>query len=350
MWKRRLKIAALAAGGLLLVLLLAGWAYAHTLDLDAEPVADAATTTEQLVFLRDGVRAPRGRILAVVTSTARIPGTRKNAGFELTELARAYYVFVANGYEVDIASPKGGAAPMKLDEDLVEADHAFLNDPAARRKISATLPLASVDASRYAAVYFVGGKGAMFDFPGDPQVQRIVRDIAPRGVVGAVCHGPAALLDVRDEAGGFFLAGRRVAGFSNEEELFLIDNARELFPFLLQDRLVQRGARYVEGPRYLDNTVVDERLITGQNPWSTWSVAEAMIRALGHAPVPRDATREETGVRLIAMYHRAGLAAALAEKSRAGAADKRIILMHALVAAMQYRWRDAFQLQRLARA
>lgn len=350
MWKRRIRQALLGLGGFLLALALAGWAYVHTLDLEAQPAADPATRVADLDFLRQRVHEKRGRILAVVTSTAKIPGTGKNAGFELTELARAYYVFVANGYEVDIASPRGGAAPMKRDEDLVEADYAFLNDPQAQRKIRHTLPLSSVETERYAAVYFVGGKGAMFDFPEDAQVQRILAGIAPHGVVGAICHGPAALLNARDAEGRPLLRGKRVTGFSNEEELFLMENARALFPFLLQDRLTEVAGRFVEGPRYLDNTVVDGRLVTGQNPWSTWSVAEAMVRALGHRPVPRAATREETGVHLLLLYHRAGLEAAIAAKSRWPTADTRILLMHALVAAMQGRWRDAWRIQRLARA
>lgn len=61
---------------------------------------------------------------------------------------------------------------------------------------------------------------------------------------------------------------------------------------------------------YLDNTMVDDRVITGQNAWSTWSVAEAMVRGLGHEPVRRDATSEELAVRVLDAYHRHGQAAA----------------------------------------
>ena len=43
------------------------------------------------------------------------------------------------------------------------------------------------------------------------------------------------------------LRGRRVTGFTNEEELFLIANAREVFPFLRQDGLERDGAQFVEG-------------------------------------------------------------------------------------------------------
>lgn len=336
--------------GLVLVLALAGWAYVESLDLETEPRGNPAATAADLAFVREGVQQKRGRILAVLSSTARFDQGRRKGGYELTELSRAYWVFIANGYEVDLASPRGGTPPQVLDEDLIDADYAFLNDPAAQAKLAATIPLAEVDPSRYDAVYFVGGKGAMFDFPGNEDIARIVRDIQPRGVVGAVCHGPAALLDITLADGTPLLQGRRVTGFSNAEELFLIEDARTAFPFLLQEALAAQSAGFVEGPMYLDNTVVDGRLVTGQNPWSTWSVAEAMVRGLGHEPVARETTREETSVDLLATYHRAGLEQALAEKQAAPPGSKHLLLMHALVSAMQWRLGEAWELQRLARA
>lgn len=338
----------------LVVLLVAGvggFAYVHTLDLDSQPPARADSTVADLDFMLDAMPRTRGRILAVVTSTAQFPDEEKKAGFELTELARAYYVFQANGYEVDIASPRGGSPPMRLDdEDMVAADYALLNDADARRMLDGSLRLADVDPARYAAVYFVGGKGTMFDFPDDPYVKRIVREVYQvGGVIGAVCHGPAALLEVMLDGGTPLLRGRRVAGFSNAEELFLIKDARARFPYLLQDRLQEKGAHYVEGPMYVDTTVVDGRLVTGQNPWSTWSTAEAMVRALGHAPVARAPGRDELAVQVLAAYHRDGIDAARIARAARPDADKRLLLMHALVAGMQGRFGEAWQLQSLAR-
>lgn len=347
---RWIKWVATACGALVLVVCIVGFAYMRALDLDSQPPAGARSTVADLDFMRAAVHGSRGRILAVVTSTSHFPGGERKAGFELTELARAYYVFQANGYEVDIASPRGGAPPMRRDdEDMVATDFAFLNDAGARRKLAASLRVADVDASRYAAVYFVGGKGTMFDFPGDPGIQRLVRDVYQRGgVIGAVCHGPAALLDVVLDDGTPLLRGRRVAAFSNAEELFLIEDARSRFPYLLQDRILQKGGHYVEGPMYLDNTVVDGRIVTGQNPWSTWSTAEAMVRALGHVPVARAPGRDEQAVQVMAAYYRHGMATAREARAALPEADKRLLLMHALVAAMQGRAGDAWHLQALA--
>ena len=348
-WKK-LKTAALTALGASLLLGAAGYLYSLGFELDSQPLADPKSQSSDLAFVRDGVRERRGRVLAVVTSTATIGDTGKKAGFELTELARAYYVFEANGYDVDIASPKGGKPPMRLDDELVAADYAFLNDRKAQGKLQHSLPLAQANPADYAAVYFVGGKGTMFDFADNADIQRIASVVYERGgIVGAVCHGPAALLDVRLADGQRLIAGRRLTGFSNAEELFLIEDARQLFPYLLQDQLGRHGARFVEAPMYLDHTIVDGRLVTGQNPWSTWSVAEAMITALGHQPVAREITSEELGVQVLGIYYRLGPGAAALAKAQRRGADRRLLLMHALIAGMQNRWRDAYYLQRLAR-
>ena len=337
-------------GGIILSLVLlvsAGTAYFHSLDLDSQPQANPRTTPGELAMLQGARPVSRGRILAVVTSTAKAGEIA--AGLELTELSRAYYTFIANGFEVEIASPQGGRPPVRMDDELIDVDHAFLNDADAQRHLSNTQPLATVDPSRYRAVYFVGGKGAMFDFAGNPDVQRVAASVHDAGgVVGAVCHGPAALIDVTLASGQKLLAGRRVTGFTNEEELFLIENAREVFPFLLEDGLTAQAGMFSKGPSYLDHTVVDGRLVTGQNPWSTWSVAEGMIRALGFEPVPREATREERAVEVLAAFHRDGAEAAAAIRDEMGSIDKRLVLMHAVVAVMEGRLGQAYRLQQLA--
>ncbi|MGZ8290557.1 MAG: type 1 glutamine amidotransferase domain-containing protein [Telluria sp.] len=333
----------------LLFLAAAGWGYYRSFDLDKEPQANPHASAAALPYLQNALAERRGKILIVVSSVARGGPLNKKAGYELTELARAWYVFQANGYEVDVASPAGGTPPVRIDkDDMGDTDYAFLNDAAAQAEVRQSIPLARVNPGAYAAVYFVGGKGAMFDLPRNADVARIVRDIGARGVIGAVCHGPAALMDVRLADGTPFIAGKRLTGFTNNEELFMDKNARTRFPWLLQDRAVAHGARFVSAPKFLDHTVVDGRLVTGQNAWSTWSSAEAVIKALGHAPVPRDASAQERSVHLLAAYYSNGFAVARAgQKSQAGF-DKMLVLMHAVVAAMEWRLADAFQLQRLA--
>lgn len=345
--RRRTIIIGTIAGPLLLIAA-TGAVWWNSVDLGAEPTVDAAIAPERLDIMRNAVDEKRGRILAVVTSTAKAPNADFNAGYELTELSRAYYVFKANGYEVDIASPKGGRPPVNIDEELFEADHAFLNDARAQEQVADTLRLSEVDPADYAAVYFVGGKGAMFDFPDNPHIQRIVGEIYDAGgVVGAVCHGPAALIGARSASGDTVLAGKRVTGFTDEEELFIIPDARTVFPFLLEERLRSVAGEYSEGPKYLDHTVVDGRLVTGQNPWSTWSVAENIVRALGHTPVARQPTREEQAIGVLETYRAEGMAAARLAVRDAPDFDKRTVLLHAIIELMEGNIAEAFRIQKL---
>lgn len=266
------------------------------------------TLVENLPYVSENVPQTRGKILAVVTSTDLMGSSGKTTGYELTELARAYYVFKANGFEVDIASPKGGKPPVVIDdEDMGAYDFAFLNDSNAQKKANNTIAIEEVVEEDYEAVFFVGGKGAMFDFPENKKIQSIIRNYyQDNKVVGAVCHGPAALVNVTLDNGKSILENKTVSSFTNEEELLLIPDAASIFPFLLQDKLTSRGARFSAGAMYLEKMSHDQNLVTGQNPWSVWVVAETMVKQLGYTPKYREITDEENAVKVLNVYHEQG--------------------------------------------
>ncbi len=136
--------------------------------------------------------------------------------------------------------------------------------------------------------------------------------------------------------------------------MLLIPDAREIFPFLLQDRLIQSGARFSEGAMYLNNISQDQHLLTGQNPWSVWALAEAMVSQLGYQPVPRLKTAEENTVLLLHIYESHGYDAAkekLQEYRRTSntSVTRNLMVMHSLVAAMQWRLGKTIDLISLAR-
>ncbi len=296
----------------------------------------------------------RGKILAIVTSTQTMGNTERSTGYELTELSRAYYVFQANGFEVDVASPLGGEPPMVIDkEDMGVYDHAFLNDQVAQQKIKNTLPLSDVSPEIYVGVYFVGGKGAMYDFPENKYLQHLVQNYHESDkVIGAVCHGPAALINVQLKNGRPLLENKRVTSFTNKEELLLIREAETIFPFLLQEKIEAKGGQFSDGSLFLENVVHDKNLITGQNPWSTWKVAETMIQQLGYKPKQRKKTSEELAVEVLKMYERAGYIQAKILASELSSNEKEevnrmLIAKHGIVAGMQWKIGKALSLVRL---
>ena len=90
---------------------------------------------------------------------------------------------------------------------------ALLADTQAMRMLAATRSTREVKAADYAAIYVVGGKGAMFDLPRDAALASLLGDAYGRGaVIGAVCHGPAALAEVRLRDGTPLVQGKAVTG------------------------------------------------------------------------------------------------------------------------------------------
>src|SRR5688500_16414329 len=119
----------------------------------------------------------------------------------------------------------------------------------------------------------------MWDFPDNKALGQLTARIhAAGGVVGAVCHGPAGLVNVKAADGRYLVAGHEVAAFTNDEERAV--KLDRVVPFLLADRLIERGARHRPGPNFQEQVVVSGRLVTGQNPASAAAVGREMVKLL----------------------------------------------------------------------
>ncbi len=221
------------------------------------------------------------KILLVLTSHSQLGDTGKKTGFWLPELTHPYYEFKKAGYWIDVASIQGGVAPVdpKSLEEPDNANQRFLQDAELMAKVFTTLPLSEIDPAAYQAVIFAGGSGPMWDFPNNKHVNRVAATIYENnGIVSAICHGPAALVDIKLSNGKYLVSGKKVAAFTNEEEEEL--KLTHVVPFLLQDKLIERGAKHIHGKPWKENVVVDGNLITGQNPASAKKVAEKIIEHL----------------------------------------------------------------------
>lgn len=214
-------------------------------------------------------------VLFVLTSHDRKGDTGHRTGFFLSEVTHPLSVLEAAGIPVEFASIRGGEAPVD-GLDLTDAVNArYWNDLGFREAIRTTARLEDVDPSRYTAIFFAGGHGAMWDFPTSPSVQRATREIWQHGgAVAAVCHGPAALVNVVLDDGTYLVSGKRVSAFTDDEERAV--ELDEVVPFLLASTLAQRGATHEPAPEWTKQVVVDGRLVTGQNPQSATGVGEAL--------------------------------------------------------------------------
>jgi putative intracellular protease/amidase len=223
------------------------------------------------------------RVLMVVSSCDTLGNTSRPTGAWLEELAASYYVFVDGGYDVEIASPRGGRAPidpLSLEEPWITADgRRFMADADAQAKIADTAALATVDGNRFTTIYLVGGAATAWDFADNAELTAIVERIHRAGrPVAGVCHGVLGLTNARDSGGVALVQGRRVTGVSNaEEQLTGFDKLVPVFP---EDRLRSRGGEYSCAAPLEEHVVVDRGVLTGQNPKSAGPLARALLREL----------------------------------------------------------------------
>ncbi|TDR93968.1 type 1 glutamine amidotransferase domain-containing protein [Enterovirga rhinocerotis] len=226
------------------------------------------------------------KVLMVLTSHDTLGDTGRKTGFWLEELAAPYYVFKEAGAEITLASPKGGQPPLdpKSDEPMFQTDltRRFSADAAAQAQLARTVRLDSVDQADFDTVFYPGGHGPMWDLAEDETSIRLIESFVAAGkTIALVCHAPGVLHRVRNADGTPFVEGRRVTGFTNSEEKAV--GLEEVVPFLVEDELVSLGAIFSKVKDWGVQTVVDGRLITGQNPGSSADAAEALVTALGRA-------------------------------------------------------------------
>ncbi|ARO88078.1 type 1 glutamine amidotransferase domain-containing protein [Nitrosospira lacus] len=226
------------------------------------------------------------KVLIVLTSHDQLGSTGKKTGFWLEEFAAPYYVLKDAGVAVTLASPKGGQPPLDPKSDLPENQTAltqrFRTDTAAQVELANTKKLADMSADDFNGVFYPGGHGPMWDMAENATSIALIEAFVKAGKpVAAVCHAPVALVNVRGKDGEYLVKGKRVAGFTNEEEEAV--SLTTVVPFLLEDRLKERGGIYSKAANWVPYVQVDGKLVTGQNPASSGPGAEELLKLLRSA-------------------------------------------------------------------
>ena len=220
------------------------------------------------------------RILIPVTNHATLGTTELENGTYSPELTHALAVFIAAGIEFDIASVKGGKAPIygaDIENDPI--DKSMLSNEDVLNKIANTMTVKQINISDYDAIYYPGGFGLLSDLATNEDFATLsAKHYENDGIISAVCHGPAGLLPITLSNGEKLLANKSVTGFTREEEIDYgtIDN----IPFLLEESLARTAARYSKVQPWQAFVIEDERVITGQNPASAHAVAEKVVELL----------------------------------------------------------------------
>lgn len=223
------------------------------------------------------------KILMILTSHEELLHTDDKTGLWIGEFTDPYYEFADQGYEVTLASPKGGKPPIDpisaLTENITGSNRRFQNDEALKQALSSTKILSEVSESNFDAVFFPGGHGPLFDLANNEKSGQLILDFLNNNKpVAAVCHGPAALLKAAEMQVNL-LKGKRVTGFANMEEKLAL--RADTIPYQLEDRLKEMGGNYHSAlVPFTSHVEKDGLLITGQNPLSAGPTAKALIEHL----------------------------------------------------------------------
>lgn len=224
------------------------------------------------------------KILVVETNTTNFPNTNQLTGLWLGESAEFVAVMQQAGYTLDYVSPKGHYIPIDprsmkssyIDQDTLKM---YQDSDYQVRGLSNTLQPDDIQSKDYAAIYYTGGHGVMWDFPHNTQLQKLSLAIYQNGgYLCSVCHGIAGLLNIKLSDGKYLIAGKNITGFTNTEEL-LSGNYKKV-PFLNEKVAKKHGANFKKGRPFASHVIKDGRIITGQNPQSPKAVADELIKAM----------------------------------------------------------------------
>jgi putative intracellular protease/amidase len=219
------------------------------------------------------------KILLVLTSHDKFGNTGKPTGYYLPEASNSAKVLVDAGYEIDFVSPLGGLAPVVIDQEQEPVNVWFLNDPTMQEKVSHTLKPSEVDVSQYSTIYYIGGHGTVWDFKDNAELQEITKQIwENQGIVASVCHGPVGLINVKLSDGKYLIDGKKIAAFSNDEEV--AEGGVGVVPFFVADELAAHGGILSHAELWHPNVITDGKFVSGQNPASATGVAEEIVKLL----------------------------------------------------------------------
>lgn len=224
------------------------------------------------------------KVLIVVTSNNKLKNGNP-AGYYLPEALDFYKVMKAKGIKADFASPNGGKAPMYSRNEFIDYYRPELEETGILNYLDSTKKISDIKYNEYKAIYYVGGFACLFDFPVNTELAALAANIYEKnnGVVAAVCHGPAGLLNIKLSNGELLIKGRKITSRISAEDTegttreYVLKYA---FPFILQEELTKSDADFKHGAAWSAYIEIDNRIITGQGPEASTGIANEVARII----------------------------------------------------------------------
>lgn len=221
------------------------------------------------------------RILFIVSNAHFHGDTNLPAGVSFSEIVNAYETFKNSGYTVDFVSPEGGTIPLSYINTSEPIHKKYLYNSDFMYALKHTKSPTQIDPSKYRAVHYVGGSNAMYGVAENEAIQKIAMTIYEDhdGIISAVCHGTAGIVNLKTKDGGYLVDGKRISGYPEAYENQSRAYFKE-FPLLIQQSIESRGGQFLYSDRNTPHIETDGRIVTGQNHLSSQLVAEKMIDIL----------------------------------------------------------------------
>ncbi|MBK6266062.1 type 1 glutamine amidotransferase domain-containing protein [Marivirga sp. S37H4] len=221
------------------------------------------------------------KILIVTSNQHTYGDTQISTSNHFAEIVLAYDVFIKNGYSVDFISPLGGAIPIGYISTSDSIQKKYLYNNELMNKLKYTKSPNNINPFEYKAIYYSGGGAAMFGVAENKKIKSIAESIYKQnGIVSAVCHGTAGIINLKDEQGNSLYQNRNISGypdlFENKEAEYY-----RTFPFSIEEKIRENNGNFMHSEKQRDNFyVIDGNFITGQDPSATTSVAKKVIEAI----------------------------------------------------------------------
>lgn len=246
-------------------------------------IAGGQSKVNQITISTQKVNLVKGaKILFIVSNQKTYGDSTIKTSNHFGEIVYAYDVFFKAGYEIDFVSPKGGAVPYGYINTSNPIQKKYLKDAKLLNKLENTLPPTQVNVAAYKAVYYVGGGAAMYGVPENVAIQKIAIHVYEKnnGIVSAICHGSAGIVNLKMANGAYIYEGKNVNGYPDKFERMNALYYKE-FPFSIEQKLKENGGNFTYSQKMSAQYYqVDGRLITGQDPSAAKIVAQKIIEIL----------------------------------------------------------------------
>ncbi len=227
----------------------------------------------------------KDKVLFVTTNIDVMNGEPN--GTYLIELAVPFGVFLKNGYDIDIVSPKGGLIPIYHVGDTTDLVKHTLVSQLYQEKTKNSQKPENVDSKEYKAVIIPGGYGQFWDTHKNDEILKIISEIHESGgVIGSIGHGTATLINVTSKSGEYLVKDKTMTCFPtwNEKNIMKQSNYGQLLPYDMEEELKKRGAnlKIYDHQKKINYEIVDphNRLVTAAFANSGEFVAKEVLKIL----------------------------------------------------------------------